>query len=155
MSVYRLWREKYDLFYFKDLASSLTSFLKKYGYVLFKETNNVTLDKSLENFCWAHEWITYHEPKKHIVYSINEEYEDDYRWYCETIDTETWITFFNDVQDIGLFDNSTEGCSMKYDLPKFLWSKMNLNASKTYKKYVAIRDNYNDENWEDSDNYDE
>jgi hypothetical protein len=40
---------------------------------------------------------------------------------------------------------------MQYALPKFIWLKMNLNESRTYRKYAAMRDNYNDDDWEEND----
>jgi hypothetical protein len=77
--------------------------------------------------------------------------EDDYEWYCETIQTDDWLILFNTIQEEGVFDDSREGLSMQYALPKFLWLKMNLNESRTYRKYAAMRDNYNDDDWEEND----
>ena len=150
MSTYRTWRQKYEVSYFKDISISINSFLKYHGYVLFEQKD---MAKSLEHFCWAHEWVTNHELKKHIVYPkpMHNGIEDDYEWYCETIQTDDWLILFNTIQEEGVFDDSREGLSMQYALPKFLWLKMNLNESRTYRKYAAMRDNYNDDDWEEND----
>jgi hypothetical protein len=150
MSAYRAWREKYDVSYFKDISISINIFLKHHGYVLFEQKD---MAQSLEHFCWAHEWIINHEPKKHIVYPkpMHDGIEDDYEWYCETIQTDDWLVLFNTIQEDGVFDDSREGLSMQYALPKFIWLKMNLNESRTYRKYAAMRDNYNDDDWEEND----
>ena len=142
MSLYRSWRMKYDIFYFKNLSININIFLKKHGYALIDEENKISI--LLEHFCWAHTCITYHKPKNYIVYGKNG-IEDDYDWFNQTIDISEWQTFYKEIQEDGLFDDSREGVSMQYDLPKLVWSKINLADSKTYRKYAEMRDNYNDD----------
>jgi hypothetical protein len=155
-TAHRQWRQKYDVYYFKNIAISIYSFLKTNGYVLLYNMDENIMAKNLEEFCWSHEWIIKHEPTKNIIYpgQSHDGIEDDYDWFCEKIDQDDWETFFSYIKEDGIFDDSKSGSSMKYSLPYYLWKKMNLPASKSYRKYAAIRDNYSDREWDENDQYD-
>jgi len=146
MTPYRTWRANYDVFYFDNLYININIFLKKYGYKLSDEKDKITI--LLEDFCWAHTWITRYEPKKYIVYKANG-IEDDCNWFNECIDISDWQDFYKEIEEDGIFDNSREGLCMQYDLPRLIWSKLDLEGSKTYRKYAEIRDNYNNDSEDD------
>jgi len=153
-NAYKQWRQNYDVYYFKNAAINIYSFLKKNGYVLVYNMDEDIMAKNLEEFCWSHEWVTNYEPTKNIIYprQIHDGIEDDYDWFCLKIHLDDWENLFSYIKDDGFFDDSRSGTSMKYSLPYYLWQKMNLLASKTYRKYATIRDNSND--WDDNEQHD-
>jgi len=153
---HKLWRQKYDVYYFKNISINIYNFLKTNGYVLSYNINENIMAKNLEEFCWTHEWIANHEPSKNIIYPDQDHdgIEDDYEWFCEKIDQDEWEKMFSYIKEEGVFDDSRAGASMKCSLPYYLWQKMNLTSSKTYRKYAAIRDNYSDKDWDDKEQYD-
>jgi hypothetical protein len=126
MSPYRTWRANYDVFYFDNLYININIFLKKYGYKLSDEKDKIVI--LLEDFCWAHTWITRYDSKKYIVYKANG-IEDDCNWFNECIDISDWQDFYKEIEQDGIFDSSPAGQMQRNDFPLFIWKQIDLENS--------------------------
>jgi len=150
---YKEWRQQYDLKIFDNMINYyITPLLKGYGYTL----NNLKTVKRLEAYLWAHVWTQKYEPDKEVNYPYIEHdgCEDDYHWFLETIDTQTWSIIFDKLEQDGIFDKSPAGQMQRNDFPLFIWKQINLENSKSYIRTSAMRECYRDEDY-DSDKVDE
>jgi hypothetical protein len=150
---YKEWRQQYDLKIFDDMLNSyIVPLLKNYGYVL----NNSKTAKRIEAYLWAHVWTQKYDPEKEVRYPYIEHNgcEDDYHWFLEIIDTQTWNIIFDKLEQNGIFDGSAAGQMQRNDFPLFIWKQIDLENSKSYIKTSTMREYYRDEDY-DSDKLEE
>ena len=129
------------------IRHGLQPFLQARGYVLRFNVEDTV--RCLKQWAFAHVWQTkYTTEKTYMNYMVSPQgNKDDYDYFCMKVDAFDCTDFMDIWTSSEFFDESRVGHEQRMDFQQFLWHVVDLERSKTHRKWRETQtDEDRDEN---------
>ena len=127
-----------DGYFERFLEKGIIPFLAKFGYTLgLSHSERISMISS-----WAFAHVqTQRLPKYYgnyirILKCAHTGGDEEYDWFCHTIEQDSWDTLCETWYSTEFLDDSDPGVSQRLDLPRIIWNMISLENSRTHHKWV-------------------